>query len=100
MKKVIMALGVLAFANALMATDVKALAKGCAACHGVKFEKKALGKSKIVNMMSEAEIEKELMDFKSGANSGANKNPVMTAQAKKLSDEDIKALAKYIPTLK
>ncbi|MGL2501332.1 c-type cytochrome [Helicobacter pylori] len=96
MKKVIMALGVLAFANALMATDVKALAKGCAACHGVKFEKKALGKSKIVNMMTEAEIEKDLMDFKSGT----HKNPVMTAQAKKLSDEDIKALAKYIPTLK
>lgn len=96
MKKVIMALGVLAFTNTLMATDVKALAKSCAACHGVKFEKKALGKSKIVNMMSEAEIEKDLMDFKSGA----NKNPIMTAQAKKLSDEDIKALAKYIPTLK
>ncbi|MGL2723942.1 c-type cytochrome [Helicobacter pylori] len=96
MKKVIMALGVLVFANVLMATDVKALAKSCAACHGVKFEKKALSKSKIVNMMSEAEIEKDLMDFKSGA----NKNPVMTAQAKKLSDEDIKALAKYIPTLK
>ncbi|MGL2613339.1 c-type cytochrome [Helicobacter pylori] len=96
MKKVIMALGVLAFANTLMATDVKALVKGCAACHGVKFEKKALGKSKIVNMMTEAEIEKELMDFKSGA----NKNPIMSAQAKKLSDEDIKALAKYIPTLK
>ncbi|MGL2746568.1 c-type cytochrome [Helicobacter pylori] len=96
MKKVIMALGVLAFANNLMATDVKALVKGCAACHGVKFEKKALGKSKIVNMMTEAEIEKDLMDFKNGA----NKNPVMSTQAKKLSDEDIKALAKYIPTLK
>ncbi len=96
MKKVIMALGVLAFANVLMATDVKALVKGCAACHGVKFEKKALGKSKIVNMMSAAEIEKDLMDFKSGA----NKDPIMSAQAKKLSDEDIKALAKYIPTLK
>ncbi|RVZ72668.1 cytochrome c [Helicobacter pylori] len=96
MKKVIMALGVLAFANNLMATDVKALVKGCAACHGVKFEKKALGKSKIVNMMSEKEIEEDLMAFKNGA----NKNPVMAAQAKKLSDEDIKALAKYIPTLK
>ncbi|WQU99336.1 cytochrome c [Helicobacter pylori] len=96
MKKVIVALGVLAFANTLMATDVKTLVKGCAACHGVKFEKKALGKSKIVNMMSEAEIEKSLMDFKNGS----NKNPVMTAQAKKLSNEDIKALAKYIPTLK
>ncbi|WP_033782173.1 c-type cytochrome [Helicobacter pylori] len=96
MKKVIVALGVLAFANVLMAADVKALAKSCAACHGVKFEKKALGKSKIVNMMSEAEIEKSLMDFKNGS----NKNPIMTAQAKKLSDEDIKALAKYIPTLK
>ncbi|GAA8253960.1 cytochrome c [Helicobacter pylori] len=96
MKKVIVALGVLAFANVLMATDVKALVKGCAACHGVKFEKKALGKSKIVNMMSEKEIEEDLMAFKNGA----NKNPVMTVQAKKLSDEDIKALAKYIPTLK
>ncbi|MGL2535122.1 c-type cytochrome [Helicobacter pylori] len=96
MKKVIVALGVLAFANVLMATDVKALVKGCAACHGVKFEKKALGKSKIVNMMSEKEIEEDLMAFKSGA----KKNPVMTVQAKKLSDEDIKALAKYIPTLK
>ncbi|GAA8187304.1 cytochrome c [Helicobacter pylori] len=96
MKKVIVALGVLAFANVLMATDVKALVKGCAACHGVKFEKKALGKSKIVNMMSEKEIEEDLMAFKNGA----NKNPVMAAQAKKLSDEDIKALAKYIPTLK
>ncbi|MCQ2883829.1 cytochrome c [Helicobacter pylori] len=96
MKKVIMALGVLAFANTLMATDVKALVKGCAACHGVKFEKKALGKSKIVNMMSEKEIEEDLMAFKNGA----NKNSVMTAQAKRLSDEDIKALAKYIPTLK
>lgn len=96
MKKVIMALGVLAFANTLMATDVKALVKGCAACHGVKFEKKALGKSKIVNMMSEKEIEEDLMAFKNSA----NKNPVMTAQANKLSDEDIKALAKYIPTLK
>lgn len=96
MKKVIMALGVLAFANTLMATDVKALVKGCAACHGVKFEKKALGKSKIVNMMSEKEIEEDLMAFKNGA----NKNPVMTSQAEKLSDEDIKALAKYIPTLK
>ncbi|GAA8369267.1 cytochrome c [Helicobacter pylori] len=96
MKKVIVALGVLAFTNVLMATDVKAIVKGCAACHGVKFEKKALGKSKIVNMMSEKEIEEDLMAFKSGA----NKNPVMTAQAKKLSDEDIKALAKYIPTLK
>ncbi|GAA7128096.1 cytochrome c [Helicobacter pylori] len=96
MKKVIVALGVLAFANALMATDVKALVKGCAACHGVKFEKKALGKSKIVNMMSEKEIEEDLMAFKSGA----NKNPVMSTQAEKLSDEDIKALAKYIPTLK
>ncbi len=96
MKKVIVALGVLAFANVLMATDVKTLVKGCVACHGVKFEKKALGKSKIVNMMSEKEIEEDLMAFKNGA----NKNPVMTAQAKKLSDEDIKALAKYIPTLK
>ncbi|CAK00355.1 c-type cytochrome [Helicobacter acinonychis] len=96
MKKFILALGVLASANTLMATDVEALAKGCAACHGVKFEKKALGKSLVVNTLSEKEIIEWLMDFKTGK----KKSPIMNAQAKKLSDEDIKALAKYIPTLK
>ncbi len=96
MKKFIVSLGVLAFANSLMATDVKALTKGCVACHGVKFEKKALGRSLVANTLSEKEIAEWLTDFKTGK----RKSAIMNVQAKKLSDEDIKALAKYIPTLK
>lgn len=74
MKKVIMVLGVLVFVNVLMVIDVKVFVKSCVVCYGVKFEKKVLGKSKIVNMMSEVEIEKDFMDFKSGV----NKNFIMS----------------------
>ncbi|AFI03812.1 c-type cytochrome [Helicobacter cetorum] len=96
MKKVVLVFGALALANVLMAAEAKDLAKGCIGCHGAKFEKKAMGKSKVVNSMTEKEIKEELMAFKEGK----KKSPVMEMQAKKLSAEDIKALAKYIPTLK
>ena len=38
----------------------------CVSCHGVDFEKKALGVSKIVKNMSEAEIKKSLDGYKMG----------------------------------
>ncbi|AFI06529.1 c-type cytochrome [Helicobacter cetorum] len=96
MKKVVLALSVLFAGNVLMAKSGAELAKGCIGCHGAKFEKKAMGKSKVVNSMTEKEIEEELIAFKEGK----KKSPVMEMQAKKLSAEDIKVLAKYIPTLK
>ena len=64
----------------------------CAGCHGKDFEKSAMGKSKIVKDMSKADIEKALKGYKDGSYGGAMK-AVMAGQAKKLSDEDIKAIA-------
>ena len=64
----------------------------CAGCHGANFEKVALGKSKIVKDMTKADIEKALKGYKDGSYGGAMK-AVMAPNAKKLSDEDIKAIA-------
>lgn len=77
----------------------KELFMKCASCHGMKAEKKALGKSKIVKDMSEQEIVDSLMGYKNGTYGGAMKG-IMKGQVLSLSDQDIKTLAKYIKTLK
>jgi len=64
----------------------------CAGCHGANFEKSAMGKSKKVNEMSKADIEKALKGYKDGSYGGAMK-AMMKGQAAKLSDEDIKGIA-------
>jgi len=66
--------------------------KSCVGCHGNDFEKKALGKSKVVKDMSKADIEKALKGYKDGSYGGAMKG-VMKPNADKLSDEQIKAIA-------
>ena len=67
----------------------------CAGCHGKDFEKKALNVSKIVKDMSKEDIVKALKGYKDGSYGGAMKN-VMQGQAKRLSDEDITAIATQI----
>ena len=75
------------------ATPVKEVnTAACAGCHGANFEKAALGKSKIVKDMTKADIETALKGYKDGSYGGAMKG-VMAPNAKKLSDEDIKAIA-------
>ncbi len=65
----------------------------CAGCHGKDFEKSALGQSKIVKDMSKADIEKALKGYKDGSYGHSPMKATMAGQAKKLSDEDIKAIA-------
>ncbi len=67
----------------------------CAGCHGKDFEKKALNVSKIVKDLSKEDIVKALKGYKDGSYGGAMKT-VMQGQAKKLSDEDITAIATQI----
>jgi len=83
MKKVILSLTVLG-AVSLFAANTAA----CAGCHGANFEKKALGKSKIVKDMSPADIEKALKGFKE-----ASYNGPMKGFAAALKDADIKEIA-------
>ncbi len=64
----------------------------CTGCHGKEFEKSAMGKAKVVKEMTKDEIVKALTGYKDGSYGGAMK-AMMAGQAKKLSDEDIKAIA-------
>ena len=70
-------------------------AGACKGCHGANFEKKALGKSKVVKDMTHAEIEKALIGYKNGTYGGPMKG-LMKGQVAKYSDADLKAFAQTI----
>jgi len=83
--------------GALLSTAViyAASTAACVSCHGANFEKKALGKSKIVKDMSKEDIIKSLKGYKDGSYGGAMKG-TMVPQVANLSDADIVALADAI----
>jgi cytochrome c553 len=99
MKKLSMILLVAVAASSLMAADGAALYKKCAGCHGVKAEKKALGKSKVIAGWSAAQTEKALKGYKDGTYGGPMKG-LMKGQVASYSDADIKAVSVYIEGLK
>ena len=93
MKKIVIAsIATLTVASTLMAGVNSA---ACAACHGKGFEKKALGKSKVVSAMSHADIATALKGYKTGSYGGAMKG-VMKGQVGKYSDADLEAFAQTI----
>ena len=65
----------------------------CVACHGVDFEKKALGVSKIVKNMSEAEIKAALDGYKAGK--GGSMKDVMIKEVNVGVDTDAMAADVY-----
>ena len=67
----------------------------CAACHGKSFEKHAMGKSKIVENMTHAEIATALKGYKAGTFGGPMKG-VMKGQVGRYSDADLEAFAQTI----
>jgi len=93
MKKTIklLALGTFLAGSSLYAASTAA----CAGCHGQHFEKVAMGKSKIVKDMSEADILVALKGYKAGTYGGAMKG-LMKGQVANLSDADMAAMAKAI----
>jgi cytochrome c553 len=70
----------------------------CASCHGVRAEKPALGKSQVIAGWSASKVEDALHGYQSGSY-GKEMKVLMAGQAKSLSAEQIKSLAKYISTL-
>ncbi|AXH08998.1 cytochrome C [Malaciobacter halophilus] len=93
MKKIV--LGTLIAAASVMAANWAA----CASCHGQNAEKKALGKSQVIAGWDEAKTIKALQGYKDGSYGGAMKG-VMKGQVARLSDADIKDLAKKIASFK
>lgn len=72
--------------------------KSCTSCHGNYFEKIALGKSKIVNNMTEEEITNSLKGYKDGTYGGPLKG-VMVRPLVKFSNDDMSEIAKLIKGL-
>jgi len=93
MKKIVIA----SIASLALVTAASAAvnAGACAGCHGVHFEKHALGKSKIVKDLTHAEIAEALKGYKAGTFGGPMKG-VMKGQIGRYSDAEIEAFAKTI----
>ena len=96
MKKILLIAALAAVATQAFANP---LYNGCKGCHGVKGERPAMGKSKIINQMTPADIKTALAGYKDGSYGGVMKN-VMKPQVSRLTPEAINTLSAYIPTLK
>jgi len=77
------------------ASSYAASTAACIGCHGQSFEKKAMGKSKVVKEMSKEDIIKALKGYKDGSYGGAMK-AMMKGQVASLSDADMEAIADSI----
>lgn len=98
MKKI--ALTLLVASVSLMAADGAALYKKCAACHGAQGEKKALGKSEVIDAWDAAKIEEALNGYKAGTRNIHGMGALMKGQVASYSEADIKAVSAYIAGLK
>lgn len=98
MKKIVLALMVTG--TALMAADGATLYKKCAACHGQKAEKKALGKSEVIQGWEAAKTTEALDGYKAGKRNVHGMGALMKGQVASYSEADIKAVSEYIATLK
>jgi len=78
--------------------DGAVLFKGCVSCHGANAQKKALGKSQIIQGWESSKTLAALKGYKDGSY-GSSMKGVMKAQVTKFSDDELKALAEYISTL-
>lgn len=86
-------------ATSLFANEGAGLFKSCVGCHGVNGEKQALGKSAAITGWEVDKTIAALKGYKNGTYGGAMKG-VMKGQVTRLNDEQIKAVAEHIATLK
>ena len=85
MKKIVLGTLVLSVA-AFAAVNLGA----CKGCHGANFEKKALGKSKVVSEMSKADVNAAMVGYKDGTYGGPMKG-VMKGQVAKYSNAELES---------
>ena len=83
----------------MMASTGAELYSKCASCHGSMGEKKALGKSKVINEMSEDELVTAINGYKDGSY-GASMKALMKGQVAALKADEVKVLAAHIASLK
>lgn len=84
----------------LSAADGGALYQKCAACHGAKAEKAALGKSEVIAGWKSDKVLEALKGYKSGTRNTKGMGALMKGQVASLSDADMKTLADHISKIK
>jgi cytochrome c553 len=90
----------LALASSVYGKTGASLYNVCKGCHGLKGERPALGVSAIIRGQSPALTVKQLKGYRAGVLDQHGMGKLMNKYAKKLSDKDIEALARYISTLR
>jgi len=100
MNKTLWTVSLILSLNTALVADGKTLYKNCAGCHGSNGQTKALHLSKAIAGQSSAETVEQLSAYKKGQLNAYGLGNIMKTQAETLSKSDIKALAKYIETLK
>jgi cytochrome c-type protein NapB len=78
--------------------SIEVYTDACIGCHGVMFEKSAMGYSRIVNQMSKEDIIASMNGYKNGTYGGHMK-ALMAGQVTNLSTEEIDAFAEMITNI-
>jgi len=84
----------------LNAADGSALFQKCAACHGQKAEKAALGKSEVIAGWKSDKTLDALKGYKAGTRNTKGMGALMKGQTAALSDSDMKMISDYVAGLK
>ena len=72
----------------------------CKSCHGVKAERKAMGKSKVIKGMSVVSIEKDMRAYASGKRKATSYvSKIKKSFLKKYSKKELRDLSIYIHSL-
>ncbi|QSZ42118.1 c-type cytochrome [Sulfurimonas aquatica] len=79
--------------------DGSKLFSKCTSCHGLNAQKKALGKSQVIQGWSSEKLKLAINGYKDGSYGGAMKG-VMKSYASALNEEEVEAISKYISELK
>lgn len=72
----------------------------CSECHNPKMQESCLGVSLIVGTLDSQTIYKSLHGYKYDKRDSHGMGSTMQEKASELSDDEIKALSEYIPTLR
>lgn len=95
MIKKILAIGLISLGVGVSTLSAEISVGKCFGCHGKAWDKKALGKSKIVSEMTQKEIEEAMLGYKDGSYGGAMKG-LMKGQLSRFDEAQIKEMAMLI----
>ncbi|CZE47127.1 c-type cytochrome [Campylobacter geochelonis] len=101
MKKLLVVSTFVALAcTSVFAADGATIYKKCIACHGAKAEKVYLNKIPALNTLEAATMVEDMKKYKAGERNEFKMGAIMKGQMATLSEDDMKAVAEYIQTLK